>query len=135
VTANTLLKIQTRRLEKEAVNSSRTRVSKAVTQAEYTQAHREVKRNLKKDKRDYIESLAEEAEKAAYQDNMIMKELYMITKKLAGKYCRPERPVKDMQGQTITDSEQQLERWAEHFSTDQHLRTLQTLLKQTPSLK
>jgi hypothetical protein len=23
-----------------------------------------------------------------------MKELYMITKKLAGKYCRPERPVK-----------------------------------------
>jgi hypothetical protein len=83
------------------------------TQAEYTQAHREVKRNLKKDKRDYIDSRTEEAEKAAYQGNM--KELYMITKKLAGKYCRPELPVKDRQGQTITDSKQQLERWAEHF--------------------
>ena len=44
-----------------------------------------------------------------------MKDLYMTTKKLAGKYSRPERPVKDKQGQNITDSEQLLERWAEHF--------------------
>ena len=66
ISADTVLKIQTRRLKKEAVNSSRTRVSKAATQAEYTQAHREVKRNLKNDKRDYINSQAEEAEKAAY---------------------------------------------------------------------
>jgi hypothetical protein len=44
-----------------------------------------------------------------------MKKLYMITKKLTGKYCRPERPVKDKHGQTITDCEQQLEKWAEHF--------------------
>jgi hypothetical protein len=53
ISADTLLKIQTRRPKKEAVNSSRTRISKAATQAEYIQAHREVKRNLK-DKRDYI---------------------------------------------------------------------------------
>jgi hypothetical protein len=45
ISADTLLKIQTRRLKKEAVNSSRTRVSKAATQAEYTQAHREVRRS------------------------------------------------------------------------------------------
>jgi hypothetical protein len=132
ISADTFLKIQTRRLKKEAVNSSRTRVSKAVTQAEYSQAHRKVKRNLKKDERDYIDSLAEEVEKAAYQGNM--KELYMITKKLAGKYFRPERPVKDRQGQTITDSEQQLEN-LRNLSTDQHPKTLQTSLKHTPKLK
>ena len=68
---------------------------------------------VKKDKRDYIDSLAQEAEEAAYHGNM--KDLYMTTKKLAGKYSRPERPVKDKQGQNITDSEQLLERWAEHF--------------------
>ena len=39
----------------------------------------------------------------------------MTTKKLAGKYSRPERLVKDKQGQNIIDSEQLLERWAEHF--------------------
>jgi predicted nucleotidyltransferase len=74
---------------------------KAATQEEYQQAYREVKRNLNKDKRDYKESLTKEAEKSAYQVNM--KELYMITKKLAGKYYRPERLVIDRQGQTITD--------------------------------
>jgi hypothetical protein len=39
----------------------------------------------------------------------------LITKKLAGKYCRPNRLVKDRQGQTITDSEQRLEIRVEHF--------------------
>ena len=68
---------------------------------------------MKKDKRDYIDSLAQEAEEAAYHGNM--KDLYMTTKKLAGKYSRPEQPVKDKQGQNITDSEQLYERWAEHF--------------------
>jgi hypothetical protein len=71
-----------------------------------------VKRNLKKDKRDYIDSLAEEA---AYHGNMKEQYMYMITKKLASKYCRPERPVIDRHGQTITDSEKQLETSVEHF--------------------
>jgi hypothetical protein len=39
----------------------------------------------------------------------------MITKKLAGKFCRPKRSIKNRQGKTLTDSEQQLERWVEHF--------------------
>ena len=113
ISVDTLQKIQARRLKKEAVNERRTRASKAAAQAEYTKAHKEVKRSVKKDKRDYIDSLAQEAEEAAYHGNM--KDLYMTTKKLAGKYSRPERPVKDKQGHNITDSEQLLERWAEHF--------------------
>ena len=113
ISVDTLQKIQARRLKKEAVNERRTRVSKAAAQADYTEAHKEVKRSVKKDKRDYIDSLAQEAEEAAYHGNM--KDLYITTKKLAGKYSRPERPVKDKLGQTITDSEQLLEKWAEHF--------------------
>ena len=113
ISVDTLQKIQARRLKKEAVNERRTRASKAAAQAEYTEAQKEVKRSVKKDKRDYIDSQAQEAVEAAYHVNM--KDLYMTTKKLAGKYSRPERPVKDKQGQNITDSEQLLERWAEHF--------------------
>ena len=81
---DTLQKIQARRLKKEAVNESRTRASKAAAQADYTEAHKEVKRSVKKDKRDYIDSLAQEADEAAYHGNM--KDLYITTKKLAGKY-------------------------------------------------
>ena len=63
---------------------------------------------MKKDKRDYIESLAEEGEQAAINGNI--KELYDTTKNLAGKYSKAERPLKNKQGQTITDTEEQLGR-------------------------
>jgi hypothetical protein len=101
---DTLLNIQTKRLKKEAVTSSCTRIGKVATQAEYNQTYREVKRNLKKDKRLYTQPGGRSSLSWQYEGNV-----YMITKKRAGKYCRPERLVKDRQGQTITDSEQQLE--------------------------
>lgn len=45
-----------------------------------------------------------------------MKELYNTTKKLAGKYSKPEQPVKDKDGRSIiTGDEQQKNRWREHF--------------------
>jgi len=65
------------------------------------------------DKQNYIDGLAKEAEQAADSENM--RELYVIIRKLAGKYSKPEQPVKDKQGRNITRTEQQLNRWAEHF--------------------
>ena len=44
-----------------------------------------------------------------------MKQPYDTTRKLSGKYGRPERPVKDKNGKTIIGKEGQLSRWAEHF--------------------
>ena len=41
-------KIQVRRQNKEAVNFARMRASKAAAQTEYTRAHKEVKRSVKK---------------------------------------------------------------------------------------
>ncbi|VDO48942.1 unnamed protein product [Schistosoma margrebowiei] len=37
------------------------------------------------------------------------------TKKLAGKYSKPERPVKDKEGKPITEIQQQRNRWVECF--------------------
>ena len=65
------------------------------------------------DKRNYINGLAKEAEQAADSGNM--RQLYDTTRKLAGKYSKPERPVKDKQGRNITGTEKKLNRWAEHF--------------------
>lgn len=113
ITAETLTKIEDRKKKKAVVNNSRTRAAKAKAQEDYAEAHRLVKRSIKKDKKDYIDGLAVEAEQAAYSGNM--KQLYDTTKRLSGKFSKPERPVKDKQGNTINSLDQQMTRWAEHF--------------------
>ena len=65
------------------------------------------------DKRYYIDRLAEEAEQAANNGNM--RQLHGTTRKLAGKYSKQERPVKLKEVRNISGTEQQLNRWAEHF--------------------
>ncbi|VDP50577.1 unnamed protein product [Schistosoma curassoni] len=44
-----------------------------------------------------------------------MKQLYDTTEKLAGKYSKPERPVKDKEDKPITEIQEQRKRWVEHF--------------------
>ncbi|VDP34329.1 unnamed protein product [Schistosoma mattheei] len=44
-----------------------------------------------------------------------MRQLYDTTKKLAWKYGKPERPVEDKEDRTITEIQEQSNRWVEHF--------------------
>ncbi|VDP53711.1 unnamed protein product [Schistosoma margrebowiei] len=44
-----------------------------------------------------------------------MKQLHDTTKKLSGKYSKPERPVKDNESNPITEIQQQPHRWVEYF--------------------
>ena len=74
---------------------------------------REVKRSIKKDKRDYIDDLARQAETAAGQGNL--RDLYLVTKKLTGKFQQTDKPVMDKNGNPLTTTNEQLKRWAEHF--------------------
>lgn len=83
ISVNTLNKIQARKQKKKALITSRTRARKAACQAEYTEAYKEVKQSVKKDKKEYFEQIAEKAEQAAGSGNM--KELYDSTRKPAGK--------------------------------------------------
>ncbi|KAH3754537.1 hypothetical protein DPMN_189213 [Dreissena polymorpha] len=56
----------------------------------------------------------------------MQQDLYSIAKRLAGKFAKPERPVRDKNGGVITDDEGRKKRWIEHiqiFSTGQFLRT------------
>nr|KAG5686144.1 hypothetical protein BaRGS_024758 [Batillaria attramentaria] len=113
ISADTIQKLEVRKEKKTALNTSRTRRAKAKAQEEYTAADREVKRSTRKDKRDYIDNLASQAEEAARQGNL--KDLYQVTKKLAGKFQQTDKPVKDKNGHPLTTTEEQLKRWAEHF--------------------
>ena len=87
--------------------------AKARAQKEYSATDKEVKRSAKKDKKNYVDSLAAQAKEAAGQGNF--KDLYMITKKLANKFQQTEKPVRDKNGNQLTTTEEQLTRWAEHF--------------------
>ncbi|VDP41278.1 unnamed protein product [Schistosoma curassoni] len=44
-----------------------------------------------------------------------MKQLYDTTKKLAGRYSKPERPIKDKKGRPITEIQEQRNRRVKHF--------------------
>ena len=95
------------------LNNSRTRAAKARAQEEYVAVDREVKRSIKKDKRDYIDDLARQAETAAGQGNL--RDLYLVTKKLTGKFQQTDKPVMDKNGNPLTTTNEQLKRWAEYF--------------------
>ncbi|VDP09315.1 unnamed protein product [Schistosoma curassoni] len=72
-----------------------------------------MKKRIKADKQKYVEELATTVEKAAREGNM--KQLYDTMKKLAGKYSKPERPIRDKEGRPITEIQQRLNRWVEYF--------------------
>ncbi|VDP67328.1 unnamed protein product, partial [Schistosoma curassoni] len=106
-------KIKERKNKKAAINNSRTRAEKVQAQAEYIEANKQVKRSIRTDKKKYVEELATTAEKPTIEGNI--KQLYDTTKKLAGKYNKPERPVKDKEGRRITEIQQQRNTWPEYF--------------------
>ncbi|XP_078610787.1 uncharacterized protein LOC144881517 [Branchiostoma floridae x Branchiostoma japonicum] len=114
ISYNTLQKLEVRKQKKAALNTRRTRSEKAKAQETYTAADNEVKKSIKKDKRDHFEELANQAEEAAGKGNL--RDLYMTTRKLAGKFQQADKPVKDKECNPLTTTEEQLRRWAEHFN-------------------
>ncbi|VDP30092.1 unnamed protein product [Schistosoma mattheei] len=97
---------------KKTANNNRTRTEKVNTQAEYTEAKKQVNR-VRADKQKYVEDLAMTAEKAARKGNI--KQLYGTTKKLAATRHKLERSIKDKEGKPITETQEQRNRWVEHF--------------------
>ena len=99
-----------RREKKAALNNSRTWAEKAKAQEQYTLPNKSGKKSIKADKKNYIATLATESAR-----NRNIKDLYAITRKLYGKFSKPERPVKDKEGKQIVNKEEQKQRWVEHF--------------------
>ncbi|XP_066289728.1 craniofacial development protein 2-like [Branchiostoma lanceolatum] len=95
ISFSTLRKLDTRKQKKAVLN-------------------KEVKKSIKRNKRDHIEDLAKQAEEAAGKGNL--KDLYITTRKLAGKFPQVDKPVRDREGNLLTTTEEQLKRWAEHLS-------------------
>jgi hypothetical protein len=80
----------------------------------YRTLSRRIKKSIRRDKRDYIETLAAKAESAA--DRNDSKEVFSITRKLANKKASSTPLIRDLQGNLLTTIEDQQKRWVEHFS-------------------
>ena len=101
----TLQKVQERRKRKSVVNNSRTRAGKMAAQ--------ERRKSIRGDKKRFIEGLAQGAEGAAAKGHM--KELHDTSIKVIGGYEQSADPIKNKEGSLLTNSDDQLKRWAEHF--------------------
>ena len=115
ISQNSLDKIDFRRQKKEAISCSRTRTEKEDARQQYTEAAKAVKKSIRKDKERFVNEMAERAERASQSGHTRV--LYQTAKLLSGKGNSTSAPVKDLEGNTIFDKEEQNRRWMEHFQT------------------
>ena len=87
---------------------------RARLQQEYRKKDLEVKKSLRKDKREWANNIAKEAEDAAKCGQM--KDVYNATRRLC---CEPPKKidvVRNKEGNLLTNEEEVQQRWKEHFA-------------------
>ncbi|XP_055633794.1 uncharacterized protein LOC129774120 [Toxorhynchites rutilus septentrionalis] len=102
-----------RRKAKADIGQVRTRSAKAAARQRYADLEKAIKRSCGRDKRDWTNSLAEEGEIAAANGDIRI--LYDISRCLSGVRTNARMPLKDREGQLMTERTDQLKRWTEHF--------------------
>lgn len=112
---DSISKIEERRKIKENINNAKTRSQKKDIQIAYRLKDKEVKKSAKKDKRDYVDKLAIDAEKAAQTNNM--RTVYNITRQLSGRKNSSNKPLKGINGTILSKPSEQLDRWKDHFNS------------------
>ena len=110
-------KIEERREAKNKINANenKTRASKKRASEQWQRLEKEVKGLCRQDKRRWTNDLADEAEAAARNNDM--RKLYETTRKLAGRINPTGRPVRDESGNLLTNANDQINRWFNHFQS------------------
>ena len=112
---DTLEAMEVRRTAKKKAIDAKSARLRERHEIQRKEAHREVRRLARKDKREYIESLATEAEEAASKGEQGV--LYKITKQICGKFqTYGSGPIKNKDGKLLTTEREIEERWTEHFN-------------------
>ena len=102
--------VDQRKAIKQKLIGARSERLKQRWQDQYQQKDREVKRQVRVDKRRWTEEIAKEAEQQR------MKTLYTLTKVLSNERPRQSAAVMDKTGKILNDKESKSRRWLEHFS-------------------
>jgi endonuclease/exonuclease/phosphatase family metal-dependent hydrolase len=105
--------IERREMLKNVINSAQNSMERRNARERYKALDKHVKRMIRDDKREQLNTLAKRAEDAAAVYNM--RDLYNITRKISNTARSTNVPVKDRDGVLLTNVEEQLTRWKEHF--------------------
>ena len=95
--------MEKRRLAKQEMKQAKTRKQKQQASNRHSAFSKEVKKELRADKRMYFKTFADEAEEAVSKGNL--KTLYVTTRNLSGRHCNPNRPVRNKKGRLLTTVE------------------------------
>ena len=106
--------IEGRRKLKKKINDARSERLRKRWQEEYRKKDKLVKRSLRKDKRQWANDIAKEAESAAKLGNM--KGVYDATRKLCNDRPKNITMVKDREGRLLTKDNDIRKRWGDHFA-------------------
>ncbi|KAI8491212.1 hypothetical protein Bbelb_308450 [Branchiostoma belcheri] len=93
--------------------------------AEETIGKRRVKKSCRADKRHWLDKKSAEAEEAAKKNDS--RTLYRLVRELSGNWNNSSVPVKDKSGKTLLTTEEQDQRWVEHFQETLNQPTPDTL--------
>ncbi|VDO87804.1 unnamed protein product [Schistosoma curassoni] len=113
ISMETMKKAQKWKNKMTGVKNNRTRTEKVKEQSEYTEAYKQMKKSTRADMQKYMEEPSKTAEKAAREVNV--RQTYVTTRKLADKYNKSERPVKDNEDKAIIKIHRQSNGWVEQF--------------------
>jgi len=113
ITEETWTVIKARKDIKQKINNA-VDTTRTTLLTEYSEINKCVKRYARRDKRAWADKLAHKAQLAAETNNS--RELYQITKRLAGKPFRCNQTgIRDAAGQMLVSPQDQLNRWQEYF--------------------
>ena len=104
ITADSWKKIENRRAKKRMVDDAKSSRQKALKKEEYRKLDKEVKSSLRKDKREWANNIAQEAEDAARQGQM--KGVYEAARKLCNERPKQVDMLKDREGKLLSKEDE-----------------------------
>ncbi|XP_073819943.1 uncharacterized protein [Musca autumnalis] len=105
--------IEKRKQLKAEINKANSPNQKGENLRQHSSENKKVKRSARKDRKNWIQSLAEEAEKASGTGRL--KDLYKITKQIAGNNKCSAKPLKNENGILTFDKDKQLKIWEKYY--------------------
>ena len=108
-------KIEERKTVKGKIDCTVSERVKGQLKQKYSELDKEVKELTKKDRIEFVEDLASEAEEAARRQDL--RTLYKITKSLNGNVSSGNCPIRDKEDNIITDDSKEVSRWQNHFQS------------------
>ncbi|XP_019618826.1 PREDICTED: uncharacterized protein LOC109465826 [Branchiostoma belcheri] len=117
--------IDERKKTKGLRDRAKTEEEKEQTDHQYRDLDRQVKKSCRADKRHWLDKKSAEAEEAAKKNDS--RTLYRLVRELSGNWNNSSVPVKDKSGKTLLTTEEQDQRWVEHFQETLNQPTPDTL--------